>query len=673
MIKIQGPSCGRPITFIAAILGAAAFTNIAHADDATPLPEVVVTADRITEPASAPGASVTVIPGSRVAQWGTQGITETLREAVGVEVTPTGGSGSTTTVRIRGGDPGAVLVLIDGQRVGNVAGTDGSLDFGNLTAVNIDRIEVLRGPQTALYGSDAMAGVINIITKKGTSGEPQRSVSIEGGSYGTISGRASMSGADGNWTYSLGVNAMYTNGFPQYGYRINRPITIGDGVTPLPPLPFGDPNTKGGANGNFSYKISPTASIDFGFSVFGNRLRFDNPYAFVPADVFSADNHSQAWIGSEFLRFNFATFDGALNNHLTLFNSTTLNQVNQTEGCYDASYNSFTCQTTYHGVRWGGEYQGDLSLGRYGSVSFGGRRETELASNSQSPNPDDGSFSPISAQQTTNSGFLQYRAPILPNLEATFGGRVDSIQDGSTFVTGRVTLAYRIDETGTKLHGSFGNGAKAPTLFQRYSQYGDPSLQPERSVGGDVGVDQKIFGDRMTLSATYFDTQYTNLISFADAPSCTAAQVNLGGCYYNVGRAQTQGVEVSGTAELIPSVLRARVGYTYTDAMNLETNTQLLRVPMNSGSINLVYTGIDKLEIAPRLLLVGPTLDANYAAGGTVKLASYARLDILANYKINNNLLAYTRLENVTDAKYETVYNYGTPGVSIYAGLTYTW
>ena len=209
-----------------------------------PLPDVVVTADRIAEPITATGSSITVIPGSQVAKWGTQGITETLREAVGVEVTPSGGPGTQTSVRIRGGDPGAVLVLVDGMRIGNVAATDGSLDFGNLTAVNIDRIEVLRGPQTALYGSDAMAGVINIITKKGTSGEPQRSVSVEGGSYGTISGRASMSGGDEDWTYSLGVNAMYTDGFPQYGYRINRPLTIGDGVTPLPPLPFEIPTPR---------------------------------------------------------------------------------------------------------------------------------------------------------------------------------------------------------------------------------------------------------------------------------------------------------------------------------------------------------------------------------------------------------------------------------------------
>lgn len=672
MNSIARSRSARPFSLVTALLGATALPAFAFADDTTPLPEMVVTADRVAEPIAQTGSSITYIPGADVAKWGTQGIAETLREAVGVDVTPTGGSGTTTTVRIRGGDPGAVLVLIDGQRIGNVAGTDGSVDFGNLTAVNIDHIEVLRGPQTALYGSDAMAGVINIITKKGEAGEPVRSVSFEGGSYGTVSGRASISGSDGAWTYSFGVNAMYTDGFPQYGYRVNGPLYMITGA-PLPALPFGDPNTKGGANGNFSYKLSQDASIDFGFSVFGNGLRTTNPYATAASDVFSPLNNSTSWIGSEFLRFNFATLDGALKNHVTFFQNTTYLQSSTTEGCTDASYASFTCTTFWRGFRWGGEYQGDLSLGAWGGVSFGLRNEQEQANSGQTPDPGDGSFAPILASQITNSAFFNYRAPIFTNLEATFGGRVDAVQDGSTFVTGRVTLAYHLDETGTKLHASFGNGAKAPTLFQRYSQWGDASLQPEHSVGGDVGFDQQILGDRLKFSATYFNTYYSDLISFGTVSSCTVTQAAEGGCYYNIGEARTQGAELSAEASIIPGVLRARAGYTYTDAINLQTNTQLLRVPANSGSLNLVYTGIDKLEIAPRLLLVGPTLDTNYFTSQTVTLAGYARLDILANYKFNSQYLAYLRLENVTDARYQTVYNYGTAGFGVYGGITHTW
>ena len=654
---------------LAAILIASLPPTLARAQATSEqLGEINVTSERVEEPVNSTGSDVTVIPGSRVQQWGAQGISEVLREAVGVTVTQTAGPSSLTEVRLRGADPGQALVMIDGVPIGNVAGTDGSLDFGNLTALDIDRIEIVRGPQSSLYGSDAMSGVINIITKKGKKGEQRRTVTIEGASYGTIQGTTSVSGSTDNWVYSFGVSALYTEGFPQYGYRVNRPLTLIDGVTPLPALPDIEPSEKGAADGRFTYTISPNASIDFGFDAFGNGLQFANPYATIPADVFSPYNRSTVWIGNGFIRANATT--GALTNHLTVFDNTTLNSVRQTEGCFDAFFNPFNCTTNYRGNRWGAEYQGDLAFGPYGSLIFGARNMNESASTSESPNPNDGSFTPVNALQVTNSLYAEYRLPLLSRLDLTFGGRVDSIEEGSTFVTGRTTAAYHIDETGTKLRASFGNGAKAPTLYERFSPYGNPNLAPELNVGGEVGIDQKLFNDRLTLSATAFNTFYTNLIAFADVPSCTPSQAALGGCYYNVGRAQTSGLEVSGDAILVPDLLRARGGYTYTDARNTQANTQLLRVPYNQASLSVVYTGLPNLEIEPRLLLVGPRQDGNFFTAGTVTLAGYARLDLIAKYRFNDNFTAYVRFENLTNANYEEVYNYGVAGRSVYAGLT---
>ncbi len=658
---------------ICALFISTSVSSIARADDVSAIPEVTVTADRVDEPVNSTGSSVTVIPGTRLQQWGPQGITEVLRDVAGVEVTQTSGPGTTTQVRLRGADPGQALVMIDGVPVGNVAGTDGSLDFGNLTAIDIERIEILRGPQSALYGSDAMSGVINIITKKGKAGKPQRSATIEAGSYGTITARASMSGATDNWTYSLGVSATHTDSFAAYGYRVNRPLTIGDGVTPLPPLPDAEPTNKGGVSGRFTYTISPTASVDFGFSGFGNGITFSNSYAMVASDVFSSENNSQAYIGSAFARLNFSAFDGVLNNHLGVFNSTTYNSVNEAEGCYDASYNAFNCNSGYHGARDGVEYQGDLSFGPYGSLIFGARSMIELASTTQSPNPEDGSFNPISAQQTTNSAYAEYRLPLFSRLDFTFGGRVDAIEGGSTFVTGRATVAYHIDETGTKLRASFGNGAKAATLYERYSEYGDPTLLPEQNVGGEVGVDQKVFGDFGTVSATAFDSYYTNLIQFGDVSSCTDSQVATGGgCYYNVGSARTTGLELSGDATLVRDVLHVRASYTYLDAENLQTNTPLLYDPHNAATASLVWDATSQLEFEPRLILVGPRIGYNNTNGGDVSLPGYGRLDVLAKYKFNDNILGYVRVENLTNANYEEVYNYGVAGRSVYVGLTGT-
>ena len=258
------------------------------------LPEIVVTADRVEEPIGQTGASVTVISAAEVQKLGTKGLADVLRGVAGLDVADAGGVGSVTQVRLRAANPGETLVLIDGIRIGNTTATDGSVDFGNLSAANIDRIEVLRGPQSALYGSDAMGGVINIITRKGGK-TPHRTVTVEAGSYGTLSTRATMSGGDDRWTYSLGVNALHTDGFPAIRLS-HRPadnsrtpvIDGGLGTFALPPLPADDPTDKGGLSGRFSYRASDNVTIDFGFSGFGNALRFDNPGAMIPGDVFNS-------------------------------------------------------------------------------------------------------------------------------------------------------------------------------------------------------------------------------------------------------------------------------------------------------------------------------------------------------------------------------------------------
>ena len=292
---------------------------------------------------------MTIIPASEIEKFGGKGFADVLRDVAGVEVDQAGGPGSATEVRLRGANPGESLVLLDGVRIGNTTATDGSLDFGNLSIVDIDRIEVLRGPQSALYGSDAMGGVINIITKKGA-GKVKRTVTVEAGSYGTLSTRASVSGGDDVWTYSLGVNLLHSDGFPRYGYRINQPLYIGSGA-PLPPLPADDPTNKGGANGRFSYKLSDAVTVDFGFSLFGNQIRFDNPYAFVASDVFSKFNMSTAMIGDAFVRATVDPAGSALKSQLTLYSNATSDNIWETEGCYDSvTFNSFNCRSSYLGV-----------------------------------------------------------------------------------------------------------------------------------------------------------------------------------------------------------------------------------------------------------------------------------------------------------------------------------
>jgi vitamin B12 transporter len=680
MFKVMSPPVFRAFSF-AVLIFASPNPSYAQTQSADQVPELTVTADRISEPVGQTGASVTIIPGEKIEKLGSTNLADALRDVAGIQVVNAGGVGATTTVSLRGSQPGETLVLLDGVRIGSPTSPGESVDFGALTALDIERIEVLRGPQSALYGSDAMGGVINIITRKGSK-TPKRSVTIQGGSYGTLSTSATMSGATDQWTYSLGVNALHSDGFPRYGYRISTPLVIGDGVTPLPALPADDPANKGGASGRFSYKASDSVTLDFGVSLFGDGIRFDNPYAFAASDVFSKFNYSSSLLLDAFVRATVDPTGSLLRSQLTAYANRTVNNTWETEGCYDATFTPFNCRSGYVGDRWGAEYQGDLNFAQYGGLTFGLKSETETASTNESPNPGDGSFNAINARQVTNSVYSEYRIALFQRLDLTLGGRIDEIEGGQTFATYRATAAYHIDETGTKLRASVGTGDKEATLYQRFSAYGTPDLLPEQSIGYDFGVDQKLFDNRLTLSATRFETRYDNLIGFAQTNACTPSQAAFGGCYYNVSRADTQGVELETSLNVLPGVLRAKATYTYIDARDLGGNAndldagrQIYGIPRNQGSLSLIYDGIAKLEIEPRLFLVGERLAENFQTFPTTNtyLGGYAKLDLLANYKVNDNLNVFARGENLTNAAYQETFGFGVAGRSYYAGLNYTW
>ena len=210
-----------------------------------------------------------------------------LRGVAGLDVDEAGGVGSATQVRLRGANPGQTLVLIDGVRVGDPTATDGSVDFGNLSAVDIERIEILRGPQSALYGSDAMGGVINIITRKGAK-TPRRNVTVEGGSYGTLSTRATMSGGDDRWTYSLGVNLLHSDGFPRYGYRIDRPMVDRRRRRRCRRLPADDPTDKGGASGALLLQASDRRDDRLRLLAVRQCAALRQPRRALAADIFSS-------------------------------------------------------------------------------------------------------------------------------------------------------------------------------------------------------------------------------------------------------------------------------------------------------------------------------------------------------------------------------------------------
>ncbi|MDB5531958.1 MAG: Vitamin transporter, partial [Hyphomicrobiales bacterium] len=353
---------------LAGALSAAAATTLpssAQAQDAPPsgtqsgnfvqLPTLVVTATRSPTPIDRTGSAVSVIEAPEIEAYGSKSLADVLRGTPGLYITENGGPGSLTNVTLRGASPAQTLVLIDGIRVGDASGIGSVFDFGAYSATDIERIEIVRGPQSALYGSDAMGGVVNIITRKGKR-DPKRSVIVEAGSYGTISTRASISGATDTMSYAFSLNGLHSDGFSRYGYRIGR-ITS----TLTAPLE-NDKTDKLGGTARVTFKPSDEVEVDLGFSRYSDVFRFDNPGAFMPAARDSLTEKGRQTVTTAFARATADAFGGLLKNQLTVFTSLTdrFNRLDQS--CFDAFFNSYDCNTIFSSRRIGVEYQGTAKL-----------------------------------------------------------------------------------------------------------------------------------------------------------------------------------------------------------------------------------------------------------------------------------------------------------------------
>jgi vitamin B12 transporter len=626
------------------------------------IPDIVVTPTRTPQAISKAGSSITVLDEEDIAKASPGTITDLFRQVPGVSVTQSGGAGSTQTVRLRGMDARHTLVLIDGIRVNDPSSPTGEFDFSNLILTDIERIEVLRGPQSALYGSDAMGGVIHIITRKGK-GAPQFKIQAEGGSYGTKSLSGSVSGGNDTISYAFGASTYHTAGFSSWGYRIGR-------LKPV--VPWGlepDGAIRQALTGKVSVKLSNTWQVELGGYAAFNKSQYDAAFGAFP----DTPSVAKAALINGHARLTGDSFDGFWKHTLTVYGNETNRDSRSISyfGFGGFPPLAFGTDYGYRGTREGVEYQGDLKFGAFGTLSFGAKSEREgFRSDSQNIIPTVG-FKTIDdkAHQVTNAAFIQHQITVFERLHLSLGGRIDDVRDVATFPTWRATAAYEISETETKLRASAGTGAKAPSLFQLYSRlYGTPTLEPETSFGVDAGVDQMLFDGRVKLSGSVFLNRYRNYIDFSSSPKCAAIQ--FFGCYQNVARAETSGFEGQVQAILIKEFLDVRLTYTHLHAVDLVTNKLLARRPENEGRVTFIITPMKNLTIEPSLILVG---DRYSSPNERLRLQPYARLDTRVDYKVNDNLSVYVRGENLTNAKYEEIRDYGTTGRAVYGGVKATW
>ncbi len=630
---------------ISFVLASLPFATSARAQDATPTsiqintPIIVTGATRIPTPEDQLGTSVTVVTGDQIEQKQQRTLPEVLQDVPGLNVVQAGSPGGTASVFIRGTNGNHTKVLVDGIDVSDPSSADGSFDFSQLLASDIDRVEVLRGPQSGLYGSEAIGGVINIITKTGN-GPPKAIAGIEGGSFGTFNQTAGISGSQARFNYNANIAHYRTT---------NTQVTPSDLVPPGRPLndDFYDNTTyatKLGANLTDNFDVGLVARyIDTDL-----RSTSDDLIAGPEAIRTNSDNHELFTRGTAHLTLFDGLFDQTLGYGYTNYrrrifdpNAATLAFGN------DPGY--------FRGDRTKIDYQGNIHVMAGQIVTIGAEHERDTINDS----------SPATAAYSNNAGFVQLQSSFGERFFNTASLRYDGNSQFGGATTYRIAPAIIVPETDTTFRGSVGTGFKAPTLdqlfdsFPEFGFFANPNLVPEKSFGWDAGVEQKFLDRRASVGATYFHNNITNLIDFNDTFTTLI----------NVGEATTYGVE-SFVAYKPWDVLSLRVDYTYTMARNDITDEALSRRPKHKASLNATWQVTERASLNGTVLYTGSWIDSNRSGTMAGLVASpYTLVNIAGSYDLGHGVTAFARIDNLTNRHYQDPIGFLHQGIGVFGGV----
>ena len=621
------------------LLSAAAIVSPAYAQDIpdTDAPELVVTASRVAQPASEIGQAVTVIDRAEIERRQTVVVSDLLATTPGVTVTRNGTLGALTGVRIRGAESDQTLVVIDGVRVNDPASTGGGFDFGNLLASSVERIEILRGPNSVPWGSQAIGGVVNIITAAPTEGVQARA-NAEYGYADSLFASAGVSGKSGPVSGSLTGGYLKTDGISSAASGTER-----------------DGYRQYGATGRVGVEFAPGIGLDLRGYFADSKVEIDDgfdPETFVVADSL-AYGTTQELYGYAGLHANFA--DGRFNNRVA-FTIADINRDNFSQPGGDVSFIGRGRSERY-------EYQGDFRPLDEVRVVAGVERENSRFN-------DGFTF----ADTGITSVYGQLIVKPLDILTITGGVRNDDHDDFGSRTTFGANAALAL-RTGTTLRASYGEGFKAPTLYQLFSAYGNRDLDPETARNFDVGVEQAFLGDRVRAGVTYFNRRTRNQIDFRNcspAEQATAGSICVDrpfGVYDNVTRAEADGVEFTLALRPVDALtLTANYSYIHTEnrAIGANFGNDLARRPKQTASVNADYLFAFGLSVGGTVSLVDDSFDD---AANTTRLDGYALAGIRAEMPIDDRIALYGRVDNLTDARYETVAGYGNYGRAAYGGV----
>jgi len=599
----------------------------AQAQDAFQLDEIILSGGLSPIAADALGRSTSVVTARTIQERGITTVQDALRALPGVSLNGT--SNSSTQVRIRGGEASHTLILIDGIEA---AGGDGRYDLSGLETANVERIEVLRGPQSVYFGSNASAGVINIITNKGEIGETYRT-SLEVGDATTATAFVARRNERGGLSFSF--SHMNDRGYDQSGSGGEK-----DGLDRTTGILSGD------------YLVTDDLKLGFTLRRSDEDYAYDsNSFSATTAAEYVVDDVTQVSTRDELTAGIFAEYamlDGRLTHRLSF---------NNTE--YTSTFNN------------GPETKAQTRALKY-RLSFGidGRAVADTAHllNLLVEREEDSSSSnPLFVREATSVA-LEYRGNFDNGLDVQLGARFD---DNSTFedtTTWNVGLSYSIPETGVRLHASAGTGSVNPSYFQLYADSfgftGNQSLAPERNRSFDLGAEFEVLAGRGQVDITYFNETLTNEITSVMTGPGTFSFEN------QVGDSDRQGIEVSGSLQATDA-LNLRLAYTYLDAKNPNGSVEVRRPRHELALGATLDTFNGRGTVSADLRHVSGNFDSEFFGSfGTTELPAFTTVDVAARYELTETLTLNGRVTNLFDDDAVEVWGYAARGRAAYVGIS---
>jgi len=605
----------------------------AFAQEVKKLEPVVVTATKIETPQEQLGASVTVITEEELRTYNYTRVEDVLRSVAGVEVQRSGSLGKTTSVRIRGANPNQVQILIDGMRVKSP--TLGLFDFSDLSLDDIERIEIVRGPQSTLHGADAIGGVIQIITKRGR-GRPVATLSVQGGNRLTAREQTEASGSFGRFNFSISGSRTDSRG---------QERTFDN-----------DDSDQTAFAGRFGFELPWNASV-------AATGRYAKSTTDVPVNLFLDTRDPDSQQQTEFSLFTLR-YDQKVFPWWTV--EARMGQMWNNQGFQNGPQppGDFAFVSQVNTRRREFELLSTWEIARLNTITLGLEHRNDRGDIR-------GTFS---EETTTRSLFLQDELRLFDRLFLGGGVRFEDNDAFGGETTPRISAAYLIKETSTKLRGAYGEGFRAPTLNDLFfpdftgglcPPFGNVNLRPERSRSWEAGADQTLWEKRLRLGFGYFRSKFKDLITIVNVPPFAFCQQGA-----NVGKARTEGLEFAAEFEPVDWLL-ITVNYTFTDTEDEGTGRELPRFARHRWNAGVTVTPIRRLSFFVQSYVVARQLD-NIADRHN---PGYHRLDAGGTYRLVEKRGAFpaldltARVQNLTDERYFEVFGFRALGVNFLAGI----